>query len=279
MSAPSRCRRRREALVEQRGLVDQALRHTHAVEGGGLGLAGQQGERAAGALEQLAGVARPLPFDGEALVLARLDAGRLDLGHLVAKHVELALAVATGAAQVVELPGERASARVGLGVGGLERLDLVGDRAVEQVELPLELQEPCVLELTVEGEAPPQSVFDGGGRAQQPVHARPRAAAARQLAGHGQGIVAVLEERLHQCPCGAGPHELVAALLAHEQADRLREQALARSGLPRDDVEARRELQPGGGDQDQVVDAQFSEHRGGRRASPRRSGRTTPRSA
>ena len=72
-------RQRRDALVEQRRLVDQALRHAHAVERGRLGLAGQQGERAAGALEQLAGVPRPLAVDGQALVLARLDAGRLDL--------------------------------------------------------------------------------------------------------------------------------------------------------------------------------------------------------
>ena len=198
-------RQRREALVEQRRLVDQALRHAHAVEGGGLGLAGQQGERASGALEQLAGVPRPLAVDGEALVLPRLHAGRLDLGHLIAEHVQLALAVATGAAQVVELPRERAGASVGVGVGGLERLDLVGDRAVEQVELTLELQQSRVLELPVEGEAPPQGVFDGGGGAQQPVHAGPRPAAARQLAGHRQRVVAVLEERLHERPGGAGP--------------------------------------------------------------------------
>ena len=185
----------------------------------------------------------------------------------------------SGAAQVVELARERAGAGVGLGVGGLERLDLVGDRAVEQVQLALELQQSRVLELAVEGEAPPQSVFDGGGRAQQAVHPGPRPAASRQLAGHRQRVVAVLEERLHERPRGARPHELVAALLAHEQPYRLREQALPRAGLSRDDVEARRELQPGRGDQDQVVDTQFSEHRGGRRASPRRSGRTTPRSA
>ena len=102
-------RQRRDALVEQRRLVDQSLRHAHAVEGGGLGLTGQQGESATGTLEQLAGVPRPLPVDGKPLVLARLHAGRLDLGYLIAQHVELALAVAPGAAQVVELARERAS--------------------------------------------------------------------------------------------------------------------------------------------------------------------------
>ena len=196
-----------------------------------------------------------LAIDGEALVLAGLDRGRLDLVDLVAQHVELALAVAAGAAQLVQLARERASACEGLGVGGLERLDLVGDRAVEQVELALELQQARVLELPVEGEAPPQRVLDGGGGAEQPVHAGPRPAAARQLAGHRERLVAALEERLHQRPVGAGPHELVAALLAHEQADGLREQGLAGAGLAGDDVEARRELQPRRGDQHQVVDA------------------------
>ena len=272
-------RQRRDALVEQRRLVDQALRHAHAVERGRLGFAGQQGERTAGALEQLAGVPRPLAVDGQALVLPRLDARRLDLVHLVAQHVELALAVAVRAAQVVELARERAGARVRLGVRGLERLDLVGDRPVEQVELALELEQPRVLQLSVEGEAPPQGVLDGGGAAQQPVHPGSRPAAPRQLASHRQRLVPGLEESLHEGPVGARPDELVAALLPHEQPDRLRQQALARAGLARDDVEARRELQPGRGDEDQVVDTQFSEHRGGRRASPRRSGRTTLRSA
>ena len=272
-------RERRQALVEQRRLVDQALRHAHAVERSRLRLAGQQGERASGALEELAGVPSPLAVHGEALVLTRLHAGGLDLVHLVAQHVELALAVASGAAQVVELARERPRALVGLGVGGLERLDLVGHGAVEQVELPLELQQTRVLELAVEGEAPPQRVLHGGGAAQQPVHAGPRAAAARDLARHRQLLFPALEQRLHERAVGAGPHQFVAALLPEQQADGLRQQALAGSGLPGDDVEARRELQPGGRDQDEVVDAQFSEHRDGRTVSPRRSGRTTPRSA
>jgi hypothetical protein len=223
----------------------------------------------------------PCPFalDREPLVLPRLHAGGLDLAHLVAQHVELALAITTGAAQLVELTGDRACARVRLSVGGPERLDLVGRGAVQQVELPLQLQQPRVLELSVEGEAPPQGVFDGGGAAQQSVHAGPRPAAARQLAGHRKFLVDALEERLHQRAGGSGPHELVAAPLPHQKTDGLGEQALAGPGLAGDDIEPRRELQPGGGDEHQVVDAQLSEHHGGRRASPRRSGRTTPRSA
>ena len=222
---------------------------------------------------------RPLTVDGEALVLSRLHRGRVDLRDLVAKHVELAFAVAVGAAQVVELARERPGPGVRRSVRGFERLDFVGDRAVEQVQLALELEQPRVLELAVEGEAPPQGVFDGGGRAQQTVHPGPRPAAPRQLSGHRQRVVVVLEECLDQRPGGARPDEFVAALLAHQQADSLREQGLPRAGLSRDDVQARRELQPGRGDEHQVVDTQFSEHRGGRRASPRRSGRKSLRSA
>ena len=111
MSAPSRSASGATLSSSSAASSDQALRHAHAVEGRGLRLAGEQGERAAGALEQLAGVPRPLAVDGQTLVLARLDAGRLDLAHLIAQHVELALAVAAGAAQVVELARERAGAR------------------------------------------------------------------------------------------------------------------------------------------------------------------------
>src|SRR5665647_3489007 len=102
-------------------------------------------------------------------------------------------------------------------------------------------------------------------------------AVARELPRHREGVAVALEERLHQGAGGAGAHQLVAALLAHEQADRLGEQSLAGAGLAGDDVEARRELEARGGDEDQIVDRELSEHRGGRRASPRRSGRRTLR--
>src|SRR5665647_3489008 len=69
-------------------------------------------------------------------------------------------------------------------------------------------------------------------------------AVARELPRHREGVAVALEERLHQGAGGAGK-----TLLA----------------------EAR------GGDEHQIVDRELSEHRGGRRASPRRSGRRTLR--
>ena len=41
-------------------------------------------------------------------------------------------------------------------------------------------------------------------------------------------LAVALEERLHEGTRGAGAHQLVAALLAHEQADGLGEQASCR---------------------------------------------------
>ena len=161
------------------------------------------------------------------------------------KPVPFAETVCTGV-QVLRL---QPSAGKALGVLRLERIDLVGARAVQQVELTLKLEQARVLELPIEGEAPPQSVLDGGGAAQQAVHASPRPTATRYLAGHRHLLVATLEEGLHQRPAGAGPDEFVAGLLPQQEADRLREQALAGAGLARDDVETRRELQPGRGDE------------------------------
>ncbi|OPZ45835.1 MAG: hypothetical protein BWY94_01081 [Actinobacteria bacterium ADurb.BinA094] len=111
-----------------------------------------------------------LTLDGQALVLAGLDRGRLDLGDLVAQQVELALPVAPGPAQLGQLSRECAGAGVLTLVRLLERPYLGGRRAVEQVELALELQQPRVLELAVEGEAAPQRLLDGRGAAQQAVH-------------------------------------------------------------------------------------------------------------
>ncbi len=216
---------------------------------------------------------RPLPLVRQPLVLARLYAGRLDLAHLVAEHVELALAVTSGAAEVVELAGECACACVRLCVGGSERLDLVGDRPVEQIQLALELEEPGVLELAVEGKAPPKRVLHRGGRAQETVHASASPAAAGQLAGHREGIVAVLEERLHESSVGTRTNELFAALLAHQEPDSLGKESLPRSGLACDDVQSGAELEARLGDEHEVVDRELSQHRGGRRASARRSGR------
>ena len=119
------------------------------------------------------------------------------------------------------------------------------------------MQQLRLLELAVEGDPVAQRLFDRGGRREKTVEIGARAAASRQLARHRERLAAALEERLHDGPIGALADELVAALLAHEQPDRLGEQRLAGAGLAGDHVEARAtKSQPRLGDQDEVVDGQ-----------------------
>jgi len=56
------------------------------------------------------------------------------------------------------------------------------------------------------------------------------------------------------------PHEGGVAARSEQQADRLREDRLARTGLAGDRIQARRELELGVADQDQVLDAQPAQH-------------------
>src|SRR5665647_649510 len=265
------------AALDAVRLADQALGDADGIERRGLVLAGQEVERASGALQQPAGVTQPLAVLHESLVLPASHLGRLDLADLEAQHIDLAFALPAGATQLLKPARQRPGLLESRGVCLLERGQLGRRRAVQQVQLALELEQMGVLEPPVEGEPRAERLFHGRRRAQETVHVRPRAAAARELPRHREGVAVALEERLHQGAGGAGAHQLVAALLAHEQADRLGEQSLAGAGLAGDDVEARRELEARGGDEDQIVDRELSEHRGGRRASPRRSGRRTLR--
>ena len=243
-----------ELLVERGGFAHQALRDAHRVQRRALVLAGQQGERARGALEKLAGVTQPLALVGQTHVLARLHGRAVDLVDLEAQHVDLALALARVAAQLRQLAREGARPLVGGAERAQGRRDAFAGGAVQQVELALELKQARVLELPVEGEAAAQRLFDRRRRAQETVHVGARAPAPGQLAGHGEGAVVALEERLHRARSGPGAHQLFPALLAHEQPDRLGQQRLAGAGLAGDDVQARRELEARLGDEHQVVD-------------------------
>ncbi len=187
-----------ERLVERRGLADEALSHTDGIQSGALRLAGEQGQRPAGPLEELACVPQPLALEAEAHVLAWFHLSGLDLAELEAEHLQLALPLAGVAAHGGQLSRGRARlvvcARVPLG----RRRRRGSGRAVEQVQLALELKETCVLELAVEGEAAAQRLFDGGGGTEQAVQMSARAATARELASDCEGVVAVLEERLDE---------------------------------------------------------------------------------
>ena len=267
-------RRVGERGIEAFGLGQEPFGGAQGVEPAARRFVGQQGGRAADALDEPLGVTQALALDLEPLVFAGLDGGRLDLVDLKAQQVDFAVAVAALAAQGDELARERLQGRPGGAVVGQQGHDLGARPGVEQVELAVELQQAGVFELAVKGDPLAQRRLDGGQRRHEAVEEGPRTPLAGDAARHRQRLAVVVEDGLHERLLGARAHQALLALLAEQQADALGEQRLAGAGLAGDDVEPRRELEPGLGDEHEVGDRQFSEHgRGRRRASAQKTWR------
>ena len=81
-----------------------------------------------------------------------------------------------------------------------------------------------------------------------------------------------LEHALDVRLLGAGPDDAGPRPAAEQQIERVGQHRLARAGLPRQDVEPRREAQLGLLDQQEVLDAELVEHARWSTSAPRRIG-------
>ena len=203
------------------------------------------------------------------LPLRRIDA--FDLLDLELEQVELALA------------------RSGEPLGALERLARVAHRfpgqrarraqagavlaapAVEDLELRGAQHQPAVLVLAVEGEHRRREVAQLGDRDRAAAEVGARAAVGsdppgeHELARVGGELLVLepfreLEDALDVGLGRSGPHDSGSGATAQQQVEGTGEHRLARSRLPRDHVQTRRELEARVFDQQQVLDGQLEQH-------------------
>ncbi len=160
---------------------------------------------------------------------------------------------------------------------------LLAAEAVEHLELIGRPREPPLLELARHRE----HALDRGGDVLPGSRSSPRVGAGASVGEDAPGddecvvvlrtqLVQLLEVlwkvelRLDVCLLAGGADERVVALGAEEEAQRLGEDRLAGARLPRDRVQAGRELELGLADEDEVLDAQPAEHAVDRRRAARR---------
>ena len=230
-------------------------------------LRGERIRRSGCRLGELGHVTQPLPVGAQPLLVPLLHAFRV-----LRQRAQLGQ---TGLGER-RIRGQLLVALAGylqLAPCGSQRLAVDAGETIQQLELVRRPREAPLLELARHRDDP----LDRGGdvlacRSTAPgVRARPPVCehaarneqhilVLRAKVGELLQLVRKVELGLDVGLLSTGPDERVVALHSEEKADRLREDRLARPGLTGDGVQTRRELEFGLADEDEVLDAQASQH-------------------
>ncbi len=208
----------------------------------------------------------------------------VDLPKLEREQVELTLACARKAREVLERLLGGPDVRMGLRARRASRRLVGAAERVEQLELSRGERQPAVLVLAVEREQRRRSLAQIRHIRGAPVDQRPRAPigadSAREdqlvrvlrepVAEPGAHLIRQVEDPLDVRLRRSRPHDSGPRLAAEQQIQRMREHRLARTGLTREHVQPGREQQLGAVDQQQVLNSKLAQHgigdirRGGR---------------